>query len=141
MTYIVTLHESLKADPKAAEIAQSIAVFEASGRIHYPKFFGHYGGFENQPNADNLHKLHLAGIHGLTSTNWKSSRGYQRTSDHFAVYCEHWLNHKWLQLLAIVTPDAHQRIDKLLPALIEQTEIFNALSEPQIKQLTHYTAC
>lgn len=140
MAYTVTLNPSLENSETIAKIAVGIAKFEESGRENYAHFMGHYGQFENNPRARDLHKIHIAQIGGLMSDNWQSKRGYNRTSDHFAVYCEHWTNKELLQLLDIITPNAHQRIDSLITELIDKAEAFNAMTKAQIEQLTSYTA-
>lgn len=140
MAYTVTINPCLKINEIIEKIAVGIAVFEESDRENYAHFMGHYGQFENNPRAKNLHKIHIANIAGLISDNWQSKRGYHRTSDHFAVYSEHWLDKELLHLLDIITPNAHQRIDSLISDLIDKAEAFNAMTKAQIAQLKSYTA-
>lgn len=122
------------------EVARALAVFEQSEQEDYAEFLGHYGKLENNPRARDLHKIHIANIGGLLSDNWKSKRGYNRTSDHFVIYCHHWNYSKCFHILAVITPNAHQRIDSLITELIDKAEAFNAMTKAQIEQLPSYTA-
>lgn len=122
------------------KVAKALAVFEQSGKEDYADFLGHYGRFEHNPRAEDIYKIHVADIGGLLSENWKSKRGYNRTSDHFVVYSQHWFLRERFHILAVVTPNAHQRIDSLITALIDKAEAFNAMTKAQIEQLPSYTA-
>lgn len=122
------------------KIAIGIAKYEASDGEHYEPFLGHKGKFENNPRADSLNKIHIANIGGLLSDNWKSQKGYKRTSNHFVVYAEHWNLDDCFHILDVVTPNAHQRIDSLITALIDKAEAFNAFTKTQIEQMPNYTA-
>lgn len=136
----VFIRKELASLTKIERVAVGLALFEQSGRDYYPSFFGHYGKFENNPRAEDLSKLHIASIADLTSSQWQSKRGYQRKSDHFVVYCRHWYERNYFQILDIVTPNAHNRIDSLIVDLLNKAEQFNAMSKTEIDNLTQYTA-
>lgn len=122
------------------KLAVGIAKYEASNGECYEYFLGHKGKFENNPRAESLHKMHIANIGGLLSDNWKSQRGYNRKSNHFVIYSEHWDLDGRFHILDVVTPNAHQRIDSLIADLIDKAEAFNAMTKAQIDQLKSYTA-
>ncbi|MBJ3816657.1 hypothetical protein F9C28_17495 [Shimwellia pseudoproteus] len=63
----------------------------------------------------------------------------KRTSNNYLVYVRHWDFNEKFQLIAIITPDAHERIDGLLPDIIRIAESdFHDLNESQINQMTFY---
>ncbi len=117
-----------------------VAIFEDSSKTLYADFLGHYGKLENNPRADCLEKLHIANIGDLFSTQWQSKKGFYRKSDHFVIYSKHWLFREYIQILDIITPNAHKRIDSLISDLLDKAEQFNAMGKAEIEALPHYTA-
>ncbi|MFN1148388.1 type II toxin-antitoxin system YafO family toxin [Serratia liquefaciens] len=65
---------------------------------------------------------------------------YHRTSDNFLIYARHWMHSDFYQALAIISPDAHMSVDRLLPMFCDYTERhFSVLSEHQLRSLSHVT--
>ena len=56
------------------------------------------------------------------------------------MFLRHWLCPEYVRILDIVHPDAHERIDNLIPALVKQAEkeFFN-MGKGELEKLTHYT--
>ncbi len=119
------------------KIATGLAVFHDTGK--YPDFLGHYGQFENNTKAmeSQLNKIHIALYRSDWSLKtWQRDKGYNRASDNFVVYVRHFFFDDYYQILGIVTPKAHQRIDQLLPTFIDMAEIFH--STTNLSQLIIY---
>jgi mRNA interferase YafO len=56
------------------------------------------------------------------------------------VFVRHFYNDDYFQILALVSPDAHQRIDSMLPALIGLAEsTFIELSDDDLGALENFT--
>ena len=45
-----------------------------------------------------------------------------RTCDNFLVFAQHLYDDEHYQILAIINPDAHQRVDAMLPRLVRLAE-------------------
>lgn len=130
--------------PSIDKIAQGVAIVLESGAEIYPNFLGHYSGLDNHPLAKEykLSKLHIALSEAeLNSLSWRKPKGYSRTSNNFVVFLRHWLCPEYVRILDIIHPDAHERIDSLIPTLIEKVEsqFFN-LSKSQLEVLNNYKA-
>lgn len=137
----VIVHDSLKSHLFIEQIAQAIAVFYDYGI--YADFLGHYGAFENNQNAtaSQLFKFHIAiNQADFFSKHWRSKDGHKRTSDNFVIYAQHFLYQNYFLVLGIITPNAHTRVDKLLPQLIAKAEEFHALNLQALQKFKHYTA-
>ncbi|WP_446834116.1 type II toxin-antitoxin system YafO family toxin [Testudinibacter sp. P27/CKL/0425] len=103
---------------------------------------GHYGQFENnaQAMASNINKMHIALCsQDMTLRTWQRRNGHNRTADNFVIYTEHFLHDKYFQILAVLSPEAHRRINTLLPSYINQAEQFHRLSETQLNSLPYFT--
>lgn len=69
---------------------------------------------------------------------WLQKDIYYRTSDNFIIYTKHWRFDKLCCVLAVITPEAHQRIDGLLPKLIQEAQYFNGLGKDDLLELTWF---
>ncbi|MBE2899020.1 type II toxin-antitoxin system YafO family toxin [Pasteurellaceae bacterium 20609_3] len=137
----VIIHSDLQRDPFVEKIAVGIALFHDTGR--YPDFLGHYGQFENNPQAmDSLiNKIHIALYREeWTLRTWRHRNGYNRTSDNFVIYARHFFFSNHYLILNIVSPNAHKEIQRLLPNLINKAESFHRLTLEEISQFTAYTS-
>lgn len=117
----------------ARELANYLNGVSLSGRL------GKNGGFErnNAATRSGIMKIHIK-IPG--EAHWVIGEAQRyRTSNNYLVYTRHWDFSEIYQIIAIVTPDAHERIDGLLPDIIRIAEHdFHALNEEQLKELTFY---
>ena len=139
MSSRVFVHPGLLHVPYIDRIAVGIALFHDTGK--YPDFLGHFGQFENNPTAMGslLHKIHLALYNqGVNWKRWKHRNGHNRTSDNFVIYVRHFFCDDCYLILDIVSPDAHSKIDSLLPKLIEQAENFHKLKKNDFHRFTEY---
>lgn len=137
MTASVFLHPSLEGNNTAIGYAKELSDYlnrvSLSGRI------GKDGGFERnaQATSSGVMKIHIK-IPG--EGFWSSSlRQSLRTSDNYLVYAMHWDDPGKFMVIAIITPDAHARIDGLLPSIIKITEKdFHSLTMSDFKVLKFY---
>ncbi|EOC0700404.1 type II toxin-antitoxin system YafO family toxin [Salmonella enterica subsp. enterica serovar Kokomlemle] len=133
----VSVHKSLADNPTVQGYARELSDFlngrSVSGRI------GRIGGFErnNEATKSSIMKVH---IKMAGEGFWGSDISLMnRTSNSFLVYASHWDFSDKVQIIAIVSPDAHERIDRLLPDIIRIAENdFHSLSESELKQLEFY---
>lgn len=133
----VSLHESLSGNATfegyARELTDYLNGVSLSGRL------GKNGGFERNKRAteSGILKIHIK-VPG--ESFWDSSVIQRhRTSNNYLVYARHWDFSDIFQIIAIVTPDAHERIDGLLPGIVQVVERdFQDLNERQLSQLTFY---
>ncbi len=82
-----------------------------------------------------IRKLHFV----YMSKDWdKSKPQHERKSNNYLVYVRHWDYPDSFMLLAIIAPNAHETIDRALPALTDMAEEFNALNREDLSNLTWY---
>ncbi|QIM63165.1 hypothetical protein A1D29_07655 [Pasteurellaceae bacterium Orientalotternb1] len=138
----VSVNDDLINFPSIDKIAQGVAVVLETNAEIYPNFLGHYSGLDNHPLAKQykLSKLHIALSEAeLNSSSWRKPKGQSRTSNNFVVFLRHWLCPDYVRILDIIHPDAHERIDSLIPELIEKAEAqFFNLGKSQLEQLNNY---
>lgn len=140
MSSKICIHSSVVHFPYIETIAKGIAVFHDTEK--YPDFLGHHGYFEQNPQAmdSQLNKLHIALYRSdWTLKTWKNRNGYNRTCDNMVIYVQHFFQSNYYQILAIVTPEAHKNIDKLLPTYIQLAEEFHTLRPYELSQLPTFT--
>ncbi|NBI43187.1 hypothetical protein GVX76_06750 [[Haemophilus] felis] len=141
MSSRVLVHSELHHIPYIECIAVGIALFHDTGK--YPDFLGHFGQFENNPQTMDslLHKIHIALYNeGLNFRKWKNRNGHNRTSDSFVIYAKHFFCDDYYLILDIVHPEAHKRVDKLLPNFIQKAEKFHRLRRNELQTHTAYGA-
>lgn len=117
----------------ARELSNYLNGVSLSGRL------GKNGGFErnNAATQSGIMKIHIK-IPGEVHWGTDEKQRY-RTSNNYLVYARHWDFSDKYQIIAIITPDAHERIDGLLPDIIEIAEnSFHKLNQTQLAQLTYY---
>lgn len=135
----VSLSSGLPFNDAAQAYARMLASFLSTGRPG--PFFGNLGRFERNVNAiqSGIWKLHIR----LTDEGgWPpSQKQSERKSNNFLIYAQHWDCRDHYQILAVLSPDAHEKVDKLLPSLISSVEKeFHSLSERELKSLLHVSA-
>ncbi|EIX9337709.1 TPA: type II toxin-antitoxin system YafO family toxin [Klebsiella pneumoniae] len=103
--------------------------------------FGSHGGFERsyEAMAANIKKIHLK-LPG--DKPWPPEYSLsQRTCDNYLVYAKHLYNDEHYQIVAIISPNAHDQIDSLLPSIIKLVEdTFSELPQAELDQLKTYNA-
>ncbi|EAV6399735.1 hypothetical protein E8K60_09130 [Salmonella enterica] len=98
-------------------------------------YIGCWGGFERQSiRAAHIHKLHIK-VPG--ESPWPANiRQSDRKSDSFLIYSSHYMYENYFLFIGIIHPDAHKKIDNLLPGLIEFTENnFQNKNERELREL------
>lgn len=136
----VCIHSSITHFPHIDTIAKGIAVFHDTEK--YPDFLGHHGYFEQNSQAmdSQINKLHIALYNSdWTLKTWKNRNGYNRTCDNMVIYVEHFFQPNYYQILAIVTPEAHKNIDKLLTGYVQLAEDFHKLRPSELSRLDAFT--
>ncbi|MCI5764348.1 type II toxin-antitoxin system YafO family toxin [Actinobacillus porcinus] len=139
---LVSIKAPLAHFPGIDKIAVGIAIYQEFKL--YPDFLGHAGAFERNKLAtqSNLFKFHIALLEAdFNAKSWKSNanQGDKRTSDNFVLYVQHYWHENFYQILDILTPEAHSRIDVLLPQYIEQAEQFHSLRLMELQALTNFS--
>lgn len=104
-----------------------------------PHFIGRDAPFERNRAASELDIRHLHFIYlNEITPQWIKRDAFRRTSDNFLIYTRHWRFTQLHCVLAVVTPEAHQRINGLLPQLIRQAEWFHNLGQDELQQLSWF---
>lgn len=114
----------------AAILSDCINGIRLDGRL------GKLGGFERnaQACASGIRKAH---IKMPNEKSWEHGKAQPfRSSDNFLIYCHHHDASDHYHIIAIVTPDAHSRIDKMLFGICEYAEKnFHCLNSRELKDL------
>lgn len=106
-----------------------------SGEHAISGYIGCWGGFERQTiNANHIHKLH---IKTPEETPWnKNIKQPNRKSDGFLIYASHYMFRDYYLFIGIIHPDAHKRINQLLPGIISFSESnFQNRNERELRDL------
>lgn len=123
----------------AHKYAQMLADFLSNGSQYW--CFCSLGGFERNYDAmaANIRKIHLK-LPG--DKPWPPDAPLSaRTCDNFLVFAQHLYDDEHYQILAIINPDAHQRVDAMLPRLVRLAEEkFIELSSDELARLKTYDA-
>ncbi|MEG9832566.1 type II toxin-antitoxin system YafO family toxin [Serratia marcescens] len=134
----VSITAELSDDETARHFAQMVA--RCLSNLPASPLLGCRGGFERNPNAmaAGIEKFH---VRMPDEEAWPSHTPInRRTSNNFLVFARHFYDDNYFQILALVTPEAHQRIDAMLPRLIDLAEnTFIELSERELDKLEHFT--
>lgn len=135
----VSITEKLQKHAAAHRFAQNLAKNLANETQFW--CFGSHGGFEKNYNAmaANIRKIHVK-LEG--DAPWPAEFSLsERTCNNFLVYAQHLYEDEHYQILALVSPDAHQVIDKMLPSIIELAEeTFIDLPSDELSKLKTYNA-
>lgn len=123
----------------AHKYAQMLADYLSKGSRFW--CFWSFGGFERSYDAmaANISKIHLK-LPG--DTPWPPGLPQsERTCDNFLVFAKHLYDDEHYQILAIITPNAHQQADLVLPELIRLAEeTFIELPPDELEKLKTYDA-
>ncbi|KHN55388.1 type II toxin-antitoxin system YafO family toxin [Pectobacterium fontis] len=118
--------------------AKALANYKNSGKVS--AYLGKMGGFErsSQSILSEIYKSHIR-VPG-EDTPWPTSQPlHRRVSDNFLVFAIHNIYPLHIQVITIIKPDGHERVKKLLPAIIKITENrFQSLNERQLNSLSYY---
>ncbi|MGR7271949.1 type II toxin-antitoxin system YafO family toxin [Klebsiella aerogenes] len=101
--------------------------------------FGALGGFERNYDAmaANIRKIHLK-LPGDRPWPPEASLS-ERTCDNYLVFAQHLFYDEHYQILAIISPNAHQQADSMLPRLIKLAEdTFHELPHDELDKLKTY---
>ncbi len=136
----VSVAEDLLFNAAAYDYASMLAKY-LSDAEEVSGWLGCQGRFEFNMKAmeSGIWKLH---IRPLNEKPWPAKvMLHNRKSDNYLVYAQHWYYENHYQVIAVVIPDAHARIDKLMSRLIRMVEdSFQCLSEQELKLLNHVSA-
>lgn len=135
----VSITENLQHKAAAHRFAQNLARYLANGTQFW--CFGSHGGFEKNyaAMAANIRKIHVK-LDG--DAPWPAELSLsERTCNNYLVYAQHLYEDEHYQILALISPDAHQLIDKMLPSIINLAEeSFIELSVAELNKLKTYNA-
>lgn len=135
----VSITEKLQHKAAAHRFAQNLAQNLASDTQFW--CFGSHGGFEKNYDAmaANIRKIHVK-LEG--DTPWPPEYSLsERTCNNYLVYAQHLYEDEHYQILALISPDAHQVIDRMLPSIIKLAEeTFIELPLEELNKLKTYTA-
>ncbi|EDQ2394506.1 hypothetical protein RU50_005634 [Salmonella enterica subsp. enterica] len=102
-------------------------------------YIGKFSRFErnSQAMASNVYKYHIR-LPGMESPWTAGSETYRRTSDAFLIVTTHCFYAEYVQVLYILSPPAHARVNRILPGFIGRAEEFHALNKAALKELKHW---
>ncbi|EBT2120832.1 type II toxin-antitoxin system YafO family toxin [Salmonella enterica] len=114
----VTIHKDVECSAAATHYAKLLRDWKTTGIL--PAHFGRDGQWElNKRTVDsNIFKLH---IRLPDEPVWKKHKPQlERTSNHYLVYVRHWLNEDQIQIISIMSPNAHELANSSFLAVLEQ---------------------
>lgn len=126
------------ADPLENFFAKALANYKNRGKVS--SYLGKLGGFERDPQANlsGIYKAHIR-IPGEDEPWSSSMQIHRRVSDNFLIFSIHNTYPVHIQIIAIIKPNGHERVKRLLPAIISLTEKrFQSLNERQLNSLACY---
>ncbi|MBD2791643.1 type II toxin-antitoxin system YafO family toxin [Xenorhabdus szentirmaii] len=129
------------AESERLEIFFAKALADFLNRNKLSGYLGKLGGFERNPhsNAAGIYKAHVR-IPVLEQPWNKAVRQPQRSSDSFLIYAVHRTYPIHIQIIGVITPNAHEKMDKLISTVIEMVEgKFQCLRETELKSLNSYS--
>uniref|UniRef100_UPI003A95C44E type II toxin-antitoxin system YafO family toxin n=1 Tax=Salmonella enterica TaxID=28901 RepID=UPI003A95C44E len=102
-------------------------------------YIGKLSRFErnSQAVASQVYKYHIR-LPDVDSPWTTNSEIYRRTSDAFLVVTTHCFYAEYAQVLYILSPPAHAKVDSILPGFIDKAEAFHSLNKPALKKLQHW---
>lgn len=133
----VSITQGLSRSGAAHKYAKCLAEHLSSGKQFW--CFGSHGIERNyEATSANIRKIHLL-IEG--DRPWPPEAPLsERTSNNYLVYTKHFYREDHFHLLAIISPNAHQVVDDLLPRLVELAEDFIEISDDELEKLHIYDA-
>lgn len=131
---VVSLAGYLSADPAANKYAKILS--DCINGIRLDGRLGKLGGFERNAQAcsSGIRKAHIKMPH---ESPWPGNKAQPfRSSDNFLIYCHHHDTSDHYHIIAIVSPDGHSRIDKMLYGICEYAEEnFHCLNSRELSSL------
>lgn len=131
---VVSLADYLSSNPAAKKYAKILS--DCINGVRIDGRIGKIGGFERNPAAcaSEIRKAH---IRMPSEQPWHHAKEQPfRSSDNFLIYCHHHEISDHYHIIAIVTPDAHAKIDKMLFGICEYAEKnFHNLNSRELKEL------
>lgn len=111
-------------------------LFDLLDKNEITSALGRNAKFERNRAAcdEGIYHIHFCFPSEITE-KWLRKDPFHRTSDNFVIYVRHWRFDKLCCILAVITPEAHQRIDHLLPQLIVKAQHFNQLGREELAEL------
>ena len=110
------------------------------GRGELSGLLGNNGQFERNSKAisSGIFKIH---VRLPVDKPWPASQRQQsRTSNNYLIYAQHWDYRNYFHIIALISPDAHERAASVLPAVIKIVEEeFQCLNERELNSLLHVT--
>lgn len=135
----VSITKGLQNQAAAHRFAQNLAHNLANDTQFW--CFGSHGGFERNFDAmaANIRKIHVK-LEG--DTPWPAECSIsERTCNNYLVYAQHLYDDEHYQILALISPDAHQVIERMLPSIIKLAEeTFIELPSAELDKLKTYNA-
>lgn len=107
MTCIVTLHNDIEHKDIAEVFRQALEDWLNSGVL--PEIFGNYGAWESNAALclSFVYKMH---IKMPPEKPWKKSTPQMdRKSNSYLVFSRHWTDFNNIQIISIMSPDAHEK--------------------------------
>lgn len=134
----VSITNALMNKGAAHRYAQNLAESLSLGKQFW--CFGSHGGFERnyEAMAANIRKIHVL-LEG--DKPWPANYSIsERTCNNFLIYAHHLYEDDHFQILALISPDAHARVDAMLPEIIKLAEAFIELPLSELEKLKTYDA-
>ncbi|MDC9582471.1 type II toxin-antitoxin system YafO family toxin [Xenorhabdus sp. PR6a] len=131
----------IDAESEPLEIFFAKALADFLNRSKLSGYLGKMGGFErnSHSNSAGIYKAHVR-IPALEQPWSKAVRQPQRNSDSFLIYAVHRTYPIHIQIIGVITPNAHEKMNKLLSTVIQIVEEkFQCLRETELKSLNSYS--
>lgn len=137
MEYSVSITPEFSARFEYQHLARELA--EMLNGISDGGYIGKFSRFERNAGAmaSGVYKYHVR-LPGVDNPWRADSDIYRRTSDAFMVVATHCFYAEYVQVLYILSPPAHARVDSILPHFINKAEKFHSLSKADLKKLRHW---
>ena len=134
---VVSLAAYLSTNTTAKKYAKMLS--DCINDVRLDGRMGKLGGFErnSQASSSGIRKAH---IRMPSDKPWSSGKPQPfRSSDNFLVYAHHHAESGHYQIIAIITPDAHAKADKMLFGICEYAENnFHCLNARELAKLETY---
>ncbi|WP_038162790.1 type II toxin-antitoxin system YafO family toxin [Trabulsiella guamensis] len=114
----VTIHKDVEFPETARAYGRALENWQNTGIL--PDRFGNDGQWEDNSRLCNsfVYKLH---IRLPSEPAWKKSKAQiDRTSNSYLVYARHWMDYNKIQIISIMTPDAHEKARTSFMAELER---------------------
>lgn len=118
MSIKVSVHKDVEHHAIVQEYAELLQNWKNSGVL--PAHFGRHGQWElnRRTVGSNIFKLH---IRLPDEAGWKKHKPQlKRTSDNYLVYVRHWMDEDRIQIISIMSPNAHKKANSSFLVVLEQ---------------------